>query len=278
MRSPRPGETSTGRLAPLSLRPSSDPYVIGLSYTSSGRCRRIGRSRRLCRLMCRRWRAWSRKTSWSTSASWPSRSLTPLVEFVDDRSTSTPARPERSSLSGPPWNRRRGRGGGSGARLRGRAAGSGLASRGVVPVCALEVPEPAWLPVDVVVPVCALEVPDPAWLPVDVVVPVCALEVPEPAWLPVDVVVPVCALEVPEPAGSGGRGRAAWHSRSRGRLASWLPLCGIGRAAGGVGIWLSSATGSSWWTCCSSGGSTCRRLTSPSGEGVGVGVDVHLVV
>ena len=66
--------------------------------------------------------------------------------------------------------------------------------------CALELPDPAWLPADVVVPVCALELPDPAWLPLEVVVPVWALAPPEPAWLPVDVVVPVWALEVADPA------------------------------------------------------------------------------
>jgi hypothetical protein len=47
------------------------------------------------------------------------------------------------------------------------------------------------------VPVCALELPDPACVPVDDVAPVCALEPPEPAWLPVDDVVPVCAFAPP---------------------------------------------------------------------------------
>jgi hypothetical protein len=61
----------------------------------------------------------------------------------------------------------------------------------VVPVvvCAVEPPDPAWVPVEVVVPVWALEVPAPACVPVDVVVPAWPLELPASAWLPVDVVV-----------------------------------------------------------------------------------------
>ncbi|HEX3447338.1 MAG TPA: hypothetical protein VHS97_03760 [Isosphaeraceae bacterium] len=38
-------------------------------------------------------------------------------------------------------------------------------------------------------PVWALELPAPAWVPVEVVVPAWALELPVAAWLPVDVVV-----------------------------------------------------------------------------------------
>ena len=63
----------------------------------------------------------------------------------------------------------------------------------VVPVvvCAVEPPDPAWVPVEVVVPAWALELPPAAWVPVEVVVPVWALELPVPAWVPVEVVVPV---------------------------------------------------------------------------------------